>query len=314
MKKQCISILILMILVAGYFAVQKKESSTVGTKDTSGFITVDTSEVNKISMRRLGAAVTLTRAAGIWYVTQDENAYKADASAVERIVATIADIQVGNVISENPSNQIKFQVDTLTGSTVELYSGDRLLVGIIVGKMSNDFGHTYVRRAGSDDVYLAKGMLTHQFTRTPDDWRDHSVITVPENDVVSVELKSGAEHFRIVLSDSIWQLSTLPFSEQIDGDQDKIGRFLSTLCDLDASGFATAYDSTEYSFAETKSTWSITLGDGSAILLESAVSVGDSERHFVRVSGEETIFILPENVFNEIAKSYDDLLPDEKNS
>jgi len=314
MKKQYLLILILIALIAGYFAVQHRESSTVGPKGSSEFLDIDTAAVNKISIRRLGAAVTLTRAAGIWYVAQDENAYKADASAVNQIVTSIADIQVGNAISDNPSNQIKFQVDTLTGSTVELYSGDRLLAGLVIGKMSSDFGHTYVRRTGSENVYLARGMLTHLFTRTPDDWRDNTVIEVPQGDVISIEFKSGTEHYQVVRSDSIWQLSTSPFSEMVDGDQDRISRLLSTLCQLDAAGFATPYDTTEYDFADVQSIWSITLSDGSAILLESAAVIGDSERHFVRVSGDETIFILPENVWSEIAKSFDDLLPDEKNS
>ncbi|MBU1471987.1 MAG: DUF4340 domain-containing protein [candidate division Zixibacteria bacterium] len=314
MKKQYLSILILIVLVAAYFAVQHRETSIIGPKGSSEFLDIDTATVNKISMRRLGAAVTLTRAAGIWYVARDENAYKADASAINQIVTAIADIQVGNVISDNPGNQIKFQVDTLTGSTVELYSGDRLVAGLVVGKMSSDFGHTYVRRIGSENVYLATGMLTHQFTRAPDDWRDHTVIEVPQDDVVSIEIKSGKEHYQVVRSDSIWQLSRFPFSETIDGDQDRIGRLLSTVCQLDASGFATPYDTTEYDFADVQSIWSITLSDGSATLLEAAVPIGDSKRHFMRVSGDETIFILPDNVWSEIAKSIDDLLPDEKNS
>lgn len=314
MKKQVVPVLILIFLIVLYFAVQHKESSSVGPKNQEDVVKIDTSAVNKITMRRLGSSVTLSRAAGVWYVNEGDDAYRADQNAVDRIVGTLADLQVGNVISENPENQMKFQVDTLTGSTVELFSGDKLLTGLVVGKMSGDFGHTYVRPRGSDNVYLAAGMLTHLFTRSADAWRDHNVINLDKNEVSTIEINSVDEVFRIVRSDSLWKLSTPPFDELDDGDQDNIDRVVETLCNLDASGFATPKDSTEYDFSDVQSTWTITLSNGSSTVLEAADVLEDSDRHFVRVLGDKTVYILPENVWNQITKSYDDLLPGEKNS
>jgi hypothetical protein len=282
-------------------------------KTVENFLDVDTAQVDKITIGRLGGATTLTRASGNWYLMEGEEHRTADPSATQQLIDIVGGMKVGNVISDNPANQIKFQVDTLTGFTVSLYSGDNLLSVVVIGKMA-DYMHTYVRLRDESKVYIADGMMSQLFNRAPSDWRNKTILDLPTTEVQSVEFKFGDEHYQIVRTDTVWSLSEPPFNETIDADQDSVTELLSTLCALKAGGFATAYDTTEYSFESIGYTATVTMLDGSTRLLEAAGAEEDTDRHFVRIPGDNSVFIIFDSPWQKIAKNFHNLILIEKNS
>jgi hypothetical protein len=312
-KKQYISIIILVLLVALYFLVEHRESSMTAPKSVENFLGVDTSQVDKITIGRLGSATTLTRASGNWYVMEGEEHRIADPNAAQQLIDMVGGMKVGNVISDNPENQIKFQVDTLTGFTVSLYSGDNLLSAVVIGKMA-DYMHTYVRLRAENNVYIADGMMSQLFNRAPSDWRDKTIFDLPITQVQSVEFKFGDEHYRIMRTDTVWSLSEPPFNKTVDSDQDSVIQLLSALCALKAGGFATAYDTTEYDFTNVGYTATVTLLDGSTKLLEAAEAEDDATRHFVRIPENNSVFIVFDSSWQKIAKNFHNLGQTEKNS
>lgn len=312
-KKQYISVIILVLLVALYFLVEHRESSMTAPKSVENFLDVDTSEVTKITIGRFGSATTLNRASGNWYVMEGEEHRTADPNAIQQLIDILGDMKVGNVISDNPANQIKFQVDTLTGYTVSLYSGDNLLSAVVIGKMA-DYMHTYVRLRDQDKVYIADGMMSHLFNRAPSDWRDKTIFDLSTTQVQSVEFKFGDEHYRVIRTDTVWSVSEPPFNETVDADQDSVTRLLSALCALKAGGFATVYDTTEYSFENIDYTATVTMLDGSTRLLEAAEAEEDANRHFVRIPENNSVFIIFKSPWQKIAKKFHNLVETEKNS
>jgi hypothetical protein len=313
MKKQYVSIIILIVLVALYLLVEHRESLMVSPKSVENFLDVDTTEVSKITMSRLGSSMTLSRVGSDWYLMDREEPRRVDGTAMKQLMDIVGGMKVGNVISDNPSNQIKFQVDTLTGSTVSVYSGDNLIAAVVVGKMA-DFMHTYVRLRGENDVYLAEGMMSHLFNRPPSDWLDKTVFDIAPAEVQSVEFQFGEEHYRVMRADTVWQISKTPFSETVDADQGKVEQLVSSLCALKAGSFATDYDTTEYDFSEIGYSASIAMVDGSSRLLEGAAAADDANRHFVRIPEDTAVFVIFDATWKNIAKSFHDLLYDEKNS
>ena len=312
-KKQYISIIILVLLVALYFLVEHRESLMTAPKSVENFLGVDTSQVTKITIGRLGGATTLTRASGNWYVLEGEEHRTADPDAARQLIDMVGGMKVGNVISDNPENQIKFQVDTLTGFTVSLYSGDNLLSAVVIGKMA-DYMHTYVRLRDENKVYIADGMMSHLFNRAPSDWRDKTIFDLPTTQVQSVEFTFGDEHYRVSRTDTVWWISEPPFDGAVEADQDSVSALLSALCALKAGGFATAYDTTEYSFENIGYTATVTMLDGSTRLLEGAVVEEDANRHFVRIPEDNSVFIIFDSPWQKIAKNSHNLVLTEKNS
>ncbi|MCK4655449.1 MAG: DUF4340 domain-containing protein, partial [candidate division Zixibacteria bacterium] len=306
-------IIILVLLIALYFLVEHRESSMTAPKSVENFLGVDTSEVDKITIGRLGGATILTRASGNWYLMEGEEHRTADPNAAQQLIDILGDMKVGNVISDNPENQIKFQVDTLTGFTVSLYSGDNLLSAVVIGKMA-DYMHTYVRLRDESKVYIADGMMSQLFNRAPSDWRNKTIFDVPTTQVYSVAFKFGDEHYQIIRTDTVWSLSEPPFNETFNADQDSVRMLLSALCALKAGGFATAYDTTEYSFENIGYTATVTMLDGSTRLLEAAEAEEDANRHFVRIPEDNSVFIIFDSPWQKIAKNFHNLILIEKNS
>ena len=88
MKKQYISILILVLLVVLYFIVQHREKSMIAPKSVENFLGVDTSQVDMITIGRLGGATTLTKAAGNCLSATSATSSKRAAASTARTTRT----------------------------------------------------------------------------------------------------------------------------------------------------------------------------------------------------------------------------------
>jgi hypothetical protein len=306
-------LIILVALIIVYFVVQRRESSLVEPRHYDEFLQIDSTTVDRIKISKLGSAISLNRVGNTWYVINGDS-YPADPAAVSELLGALANLNVRNMISENPEKQIQFQVDTLTGTTLQVYAGDNLVGSIVVGKMSNDFRHTYVRRSGEDEVYLADGLLTHMAGRTSANWKDKTIIDVPVDQVQTIDVRFGDEHYQLEMPDSLWEVSEAPFNESQEADQAAASALVTSLCGLKASDFATPFDSTAYDFTDAAYTAIITLTDGSSHIVEIAGAEEDANRRFARTPDKDVVFVIYKNVYDRIAKSIKDLHSEEKNS
>lgn len=310
MKKPVVSIVVLVLLVVVYLLVEHQRSSDIAPKSVDNFLGVDTTEVTKITIGRLGSLLTLEKVAGEWYVMQDEP-HKTEPNMIQQLIGIVGKMKVGNVISDNPSNQIKFQVDTLTGFTVSIYSGDDVLSSIVVGKMA-DYTHTYVRLTGENEVYIAEGMMSHLMNRPPADWRDKTILDLDPNQIQAVEIQFGDQHYALTRADTVWLLQAQSSDQAVEADQDKASELINSLSNLKAGGFATEMD--EYDFSVIGYSAKVTLSGGEVSLIEAAAIDEEASRYFLRIPEIKSIFVLYDSSWKKIAKSYDDLLPTEKNS
>ena len=120
-----------------------------------------------------GDTVVLEKQGDGWMLTSPMR-YRADQNVVTAAVGKGKSIEVKNVVSSNPEKQSVFQVDS-TGPLVQMYAAGTVVAGFRVGKPSASYTETYVRKEGSNDVYLADGMFNYLFAHQPKDWRDKSI-------------------------------------------------------------------------------------------------------------------------------------------
>jgi hypothetical protein len=79
--------------------------------------------------------------------------------------------------------------------------------------MGPSYTETYVRREGSNEVYLADGMLLYMFAKAPKDWRDKTILNVPQETIKNVRFQYGDTTFALAFRDSLWLLDGSPASE-----------------------------------------------------------------------------------------------------
>jgi hypothetical protein len=200
--------LLAILVIATILVFQRPgETSSSGRLDVS-LAQFDSAAIDRIEITSSTGSVTLAREGGRWML-QFPIRYPADESAVREAVGKAGRMELKNLVSSNPDKQHIFQVDS-TGTLVRFFDRGAERAVFRVGKVGRSFRDTYVRGEGSNNVYLADGIITPIFDRKPDDWRDKRVFAVDQDDIRNVRFRYGDTTFTLSLQDSVWLVDESP--------------------------------------------------------------------------------------------------------
>ena len=220
---------VVALAIIAFFVL--RQPGEVSTTEGSGtmLVSYDSAAIDKLEVDASGTSVVLEKQGNGWMLTSPLR-YRADQSIVTAAVGKGKNIEVKNVVSSNPEKQRVFQVDS-SSTLVQMYAGGDLVAAFRVGKPSASYTETYVRREGSNDVYLADGMFSYTFVQQPKDWRDKSIYRNEPDLVKSVTYRYGDTTFTLAMNDSLWRLNGDSVS------QTTVRSVLSSLANLQADGF-----------------------------------------------------------------------------
>lgn len=303
-----LGILVLFFLL--YFRLTQKEKKRLSPKIKESFLGIDTKSIDKFEIKKLGFKIVFGKKENIWWVTEPEN-YKADRPSINKFLESAQELKVENLISTNRKKQILFQVDTLTGTRLNFYQGGKLKASVVIGKISLDFTHTYVRKTESDEVYLANTYLTYMLNRTPKGWRDREIFRLDPEEVSTIELSKGKEKFKLIQpvrsgKDTLWMVSPYPYKDFFETKKEKIDQFLKALCYLKTDDFATKKDTEKLDFKNPAHQYKLTLKDGTEKTLSVFKIKKQEGRYFLKTGEDDTVFILFGHSFEKIDKKIDD--------
>ncbi|MEW5922805.1 MAG: DUF4340 domain-containing protein [Candidatus Zixiibacteriota bacterium] len=302
MKRLIIPVAVLVVIGLAWLIQSRLENKRIRGKTYENFLGLSDEEINRIDI--LGPEDTLMfRLDGAnWYVTIDSLYRRADTMAVRNMIKTAIDMKVGNVISQNAERRKDFMVDDTGGNLIRFYRDDRLLSEIIIGKPANDYTHTYIRKPGEDEVYLANGLLTYAYRRQKTQWFDKTIFSIPPVTINSVELDYDKKAYKLWQADSVWFYGERPFRDSSLADTIKTRIFLTSICNLNANDFVNAADSGLIDFDNPSLTLKISLADGTArSVVFSAVNEGTS-RVFCRTPDFNDTFVIFRSRFDNLKK------------
>ena len=302
MKRLIIPVAVLVVIGLAWFIQSHLENKRIRGKTYDNFLGLNDSEINRIDI--LGPEDTLTfRLDGDnWYVTVDSLYRSADTMSIRNVIKTAIDLKVGNVISQNAERRKDFMVDDAGGNLVRFYQNDRLLSEIIIGKPANDFTHTYIRKPGDDEVYLADGLITYAYRRQRTQWFNKTIFFIPPVTVKSVELDYDKKARKLWQSDSIWFYGERPYRDSSLADTIKTRMFLTTLCNLQANDFVNAADSGLIDFDNPSLALKMTLTDGTVKSLVFAAVNESTSRVFCRTPDYSDTFVVFRSRFDNLKK------------
>ena len=231
MKRSMLVLVLILIglAVVAYLVLQKPgEQSTSGTLEQT-LVTYDSAAVDRLEVVGTSGSVTLAREAGTWMVTSPLR-YRADLSAVTQAIGKGRSIALKSVVSSNPQKQGLFQVDSL-GTLVRVYERGTESAAFRIGKAGPNFSETYVRREGSNDVYLAEGVLTYLFNRRTRDWRDKVIFSASRDSIRAIRFQYGDTTFTLALQDSVWRV------DDSEASSSTAQTFLGSIADVLADEF-----------------------------------------------------------------------------
>jgi len=312
MKRLAIPLILLVVIVAAWLIQSHFESRQIRGETIENFLDIRADQVERFSILSILDTLEFTKRDGRWFLAYDSAFKRADSLSLENVLEAAATIRVGQVISQNPERQSDFQVDSLTGSLVRFYAGDdQLLASVMIGKMSPDRAHTYVRKPGSDMVYLAEGLLNYAFNRERIQWLDKTLMKVDPNAIATVTFTYPDEGraFRLIQHDSLWFVSEKPFNDSTPADSSKIVSYLAQFRHLLASDFVKATDSGLIDFDNPSLEIHFSLSDGSSQSLTFGAVGEDTPRIYCRKPDLDETLVLYKSRYDNLRREMSDFQP-----
>jgi len=186
MKRLGILVAVFVVLV-GLLLVQRHQRGKIVASGPAATVKVEQDKVTKVSIHKADGDVELVRTGDVWKLTKPAE-YPANGDLIKGMLKSVEELRLEDVISSSPQNRGTYQVDS-TGVAVKIWTGDKLALDFVVGKSSSDWTHTFVRYADRNEVYRADGVISYNFNRRPDDWRDKAILNLDEKQVQRVVLE-----------------------------------------------------------------------------------------------------------------------------
>ncbi|UCC11813.1 MAG: DUF4340 domain-containing protein [candidate division WOR-3 bacterium] len=205
--------------------------------------------------------------------------YPGDTVVVNLLIAQLKNAQLDEVISEHPETHTDFGVDD-NGYKVTL-DGKRSR-SFYIGKQSSDHVHAYIRFAGEDKVYLARGISRAMFDRDQVEWRDKNILLLDMDEITKL-LVDDQEYIK---QGSQW------FLRGQEMDPMKMTEVLNLLSNLRAFGFiegAVFEPVTRITIVTDAATYGIEIGNKH-----------DEFFYLLRLRGHKAVYLVNEYVVDQV--------------
>jgi len=301
-----VSILVIFVII--YLLLVRKEKGTFSVGVTENFLQLDSATVDRIEFRRFESKMVLREEKQQWYVVEPDS-YRADNDAVGRLLGLAGHLKAGEIISSNPGKQFWFQVDSLTGTGLDFFSGAHRLASVVVGKMSEDGMNGYLRKTDSDDVYLVDVGLIGMAQRSINQWIDRRLFTFDAADIKEIEWSRSENRFRLIRDDSLWQLSRYPYQEALPADAQAANAYARALANMRADNFPFKTQIEGLMLETGEPLLKITLQDGRQVRLFAVESSVQQNQYLVTTDQDKTVLTLYEYNFKLLIRNPEDFQP-----
>ena len=296
-------ILILLVIVfANPFKDSIRKSKTPEGALWEGVVA---DRADQIQLETGGAVpVMLSREGGGW-VVESQGSFPADTTAVSSMLRAVRNAVSTGIVSTNPENRSKFQVDSL-GVRVTLSGGGSKLLAFTLGKVGTDFTTSYVRPEESNQVHVVRGINRNLFSR-PQGFRDRTLFRFDPAAVQSVNLFTPDGSWEVLRGDTAWALSR-PGGSPVAAKDTEIDAVLRSLSNLSADGFAEAAVLETQTGLESPAyivTVRFSGGDESAILVGKK---NEKNQFYTARLDRGVVYLLGEWRINSVARKYEDLV------
>lgn len=291
------------VLLLGVVALQRWQQSKVVVSEPALTVQVEPDRVTRIAVKRPDGEIELARTGGEWKLTRPVE-YPANADLVNAALKAVATLKLEDVISTNPETRSTYQVDS-TGTEVRIWTGDQEAMALVLGKSSQNWTHTFVRRIDRKEVYRAEGVISYNFSRSADDWRDKSILKLDETSVSRVVLEYPKEklQFALVRADSVWMLAEGNKPAEAP-DSLQAARLVTGVSKLLAANFATAAEVEGKDFGQAD--FRLAVEAGGTTHHVDFLSI-DETKMLARREGTDTVFSLFKSSLGNLMKKPGDL-------
>ena len=142
-------------------------------------------EISKMQITRDKVIIVINKKDDTWHIAPEE--YLADGSKVKNMLNAIENLTLTALVSES-KNYILYDLDGEKRINVKAWQGENLKRDVDLGKTASSFRHTFVKMAGDERVYHARGNFRTNFDFNADDLRDKLVLALNTADIQQIQV------------------------------------------------------------------------------------------------------------------------------
>ena len=162
-------------------------------------------------------AYELLKSGEEWEIKTGSKAYDASVSSVNNLVTLLTGLQATQIVTNKRDSWGEYGVDDTTGIKTELYSGDKLVSSLVVGRMTfaqsrnpnqqQPDAFTYVRKNKEKEVYKTRGMLNMTLSGSARSFRSNRITEVSKNDLQKIAFTYPADSSLVIeKADEHWEI------------------------------------------------------------------------------------------------------------
>ncbi len=311
MKRNLLALAGLFVAILIVFLVySSREKKQLSAENIHDFFWADSNLIDSMAVK-YGTWTHLFYRNGRWQMVLDTDlVHPAAADDVSNAIRTTNEMVLSDLISVNPDKRAKFTVDTTRGTVIQFYSQGKPLTKFVLGRIGQDMTHTYVRRLGSDSVFLAKGRFSTIYTKPPSSWMDRQVFNFEPDELDEIRWKYPDNELRMTRDkNGAYQISRGPDFSWISCDSAKAAYKFNLISKLFYSAFQPPEREGEASFEELLLTLTVIDTTGSEHTVMFADDTTATSRIFaVQPERPRPVGILFSGRYDRVVADYDDLL------
>ena len=227
-----------VVLWGAWYAFHTVEQAELSIRERRDFFKADSLSVDSIAVKYATWA-HLARRDGRWTVIFPDWQHDADPGILSQVFKFTNEMVLENLISTKPAKHGSFQVDTLSGTVMQFFSGGEPVIEFVMGKSGADFNHTYIRQLHSDSVYLARGDFQRVFRRVPSDWGSKVIFPIDSSQLHSIRWITQEGEVRAARGDDgMWKVYKDRGTVGIPVDTSVFNVRLRRMCPLNTDAIA----------------------------------------------------------------------------
>ena len=181
-KKEYIILALVIIALAAYLVTRTSDRTQYQLPDVPQ---VAAKEISKLQITREGAIIAIHKKDDKWYIAPEE--FPADGNKIKDILNAIENLTLTALVSESKNYHL-YDLDEEKKINVKAWQADNLRRDVDLGKTASSFRHTFVKPAGEERVFHARGNFRNNFDLTVDDLRDKRVLTLNPADIMQFQV------------------------------------------------------------------------------------------------------------------------------
>ncbi len=147
-------------------------------------------DISKIEIAKPDISIVLNKQGGSWHIAPQ--AYSADTDKVKNMLDVIEKLTLTALVSES-KNYDRYNLNDNEKIVVKAWKEDILRREFEVGKAATSYRHTFVKLAGDDRVYHARGNFRDKFDQTVDNLRDKTVLSFDQTEIQEIRIAKGEQ-------------------------------------------------------------------------------------------------------------------------